>query len=69
MKCLNILCTGKFDRHNFIRREKRGVNELVSPVIFKYVVFFGKKILQLLVSKFETFIVQLKADFTVLPSF
>ena len=38
-------------------------------VILKYVVFFGKKILQLLVSKFETFIVQLKAGFTVLPNF
>ena len=31
VKWYNILCAGKFDRHNFIRREKRGVNELVFP--------------------------------------
>ena len=41
VKCFNILCAGKFDRHNFIRREKKGVGgERASfSVILKYVVF------------------------------
>ena len=42
MKCRNILCTGKFDRHNFIGREKRRVERASFPAILKYVVFFGK---------------------------
>ena len=63
MKCLSILCTGKFDRHSFIGREKRGVERASFPAILKCVVFFGKKkILQLLVGKFETFIMQLTSS-------
>ena len=45
MKCFNILCTGKFDRHNFIRREKKkgGGGEGASfSVILNYVVFIVK---------------------------
>ena len=45
MKCFNILCTGKFDCHNFIRREKRGGGgkQASFSVILKYVVFIVKK--------------------------
>ena len=69
MKCFNILCTGKFDRHNFIRREKKRGERARFSVILKYIVFVVKKKLQLRVSKFETFIMQLKASFTVLSNF
>ena len=44
MKCFNILCSGKFDRHNFIRREKKGGEQASFSVILKYVVFIVKNI-------------------------
>ena len=45
VKCFNILCAGKFDRHNFIRREKKGGGDERASfsVILKYVVFIVNK--------------------------
>ena len=43
MKCFIILCTGNFDRHNFIRGEKKGGERARFSVILKYVVFIVKK--------------------------
>ena len=46
MKCFNILCTGKFDRHSFVRREKKGGGggqRASFSIILKYVVFIVQK--------------------------
>ena len=43
MKCFNILCRGKLDCHNFIRREKKEGQRANFSVILKYVVFIVKK--------------------------
>ena len=37
------MCTGKFDCHNFIRREKKGGQRASFSVILKYIVFIVKK--------------------------
>ena len=69
VKCFNILCTSKFDCHNFIRREKRGGQRTSFSIILKYVLFIAKKYCSFwLVNLKRELIIKLKVGFTVLPN-